>query len=79
MLPYPERNSFEEKLLMASDTDLQELLCGGWILQHYLNRACPREVCYWLFQIMCQHNDHHIINAAFQVLWAMIEAATEVR
>ncbi|XP_022805706.1 uncharacterized protein LOC111342848 isoform X3 [Stylophora pistillata] len=79
MVPHPHGNSFEAKLVSASDIELQELLCGGWVLQHYLDTLCPSEVAEWLFQIMCRHTDQHIINTCFQVLWIMLEAATEDR
>ncbi|XP_078358629.1 SMC5-SMC6 complex localization factor protein 2-like [Oculina patagonica] len=79
MVPHPGEDTFEAKLMSASDTDLQELLCGGWILQHYLDKPCPSEVAEWLFQIMCRHRDQHIISSAFKVLWVMLEAATENR
>lgn len=79
MVPHPVSDTFEGKLFMALDSDLQELLCGGWILQHYLDRPCPPEVADWLFQIMCRHNDQHIVSSSFQVLWTLVEAATEVR
>ena len=78
MVPHPGGDTFEAKLLSASDTDLEELLCGGWVLQHYLDKPCPPEVAEWLFQIMCRHRDQHIISASFQALWVMLEAATEV-
>ena len=79
MVPHPVSDTFEGKLFTALDSDLQELLCGGWILQHYLDRPCPPEVADWLFQIMCRHSDQHIVSSSFQVLWALVEAATEVR
>ena len=78
MVPHPQGNSFEAKLVLASDIELQELLCGGWVLQHYLDKPCPSEVAEWLFQIMCRHRDQHVIITSFQVLWIMLEAATEV-
>lgn len=78
MVPHPQGNSFEAKLVLASDIELQELLCGGWVLQHYLDKPCPPEVAEWLFQIMCRHRDQHVIITSFQVLWIMLEAATEV-
>ena len=74
----PECDTFEGKLVVASSSDLQELLCGSWILQHYLDRFCPADVAYWLFQILCRHSDQHIISSSFQVLWTLTEAATEV-
>lgn len=79
MVPHPQGNSFEAKLVLASDIELQELLCGGWVLQHYLDKPCPSEVAEWLFQIMCRHRDQHVIITSFQVLWIMLEAATEDR
>ena len=79
MVPQPDKDTFEAKLMSASGNDLQELLCGGWILQHYLDKPCPSEVAEWLFQIMCRHRDQHIISSSFQVLCVMLEAATEVR
>lgn len=80
MVPPPSSdNTFEAKLLTASDSDLQELLCGGWILQHYLDNPCPPEVTDWLFQIMCRHSNQHIISSSFQVLWVLVEASTENR
>ena len=78
MRPPPEGDSFESKLLTASSRDLQELLCGGWILQHYLDRPCPPDVAHWLFQILCRHSDRHIIKSSFDVLWVLTEAAAEV-
>ena len=78
MLPRPNKDTFEAALLSGSDSDLQELLCGGWILQQYLNRPCPSEVADWLFQVMCRHRDQHAISSSFQVLWAMLEVVTEV-
>ena len=78
MVPHPQGNSFEAKLVLASDIELQELLCGGWVLQHYLDKPCPSEVAEWLFQILCRHRDQHVIITSFQVLWIMLEAATEV-
>ncbi|XP_068709472.1 SMC5-SMC6 complex localization factor protein 2-like isoform X1 [Montipora foliosa] len=77
--PSPECDTFEGKLVVASSSDLQELLCGGWILQHYLDRFCPADVAYWLFQILCRHRDQHIISSSFQILWTLTEAATEKR
>ncbi|XP_029195881.2 uncharacterized protein LOC114961374 isoform X2 [Acropora millepora] len=79
MRPPPEGDSFESKLLTASSRDLQELLCGGWILQHYLDRPCPPDVAHWLFQILCRHSDRHIIKSSFDVLWVLTEAAAENR
>ncbi|XP_074613049.1 SMC5-SMC6 complex localization factor protein 2-like isoform X1 [Acropora palmata] len=79
MRPPPEDDTFESKLLTASSRDLQELLCGGWILQHYLDRPCPPDVAYWLFQILCRHSDRHIIKSSFDVLWLLTEAAAENR
>ena len=79
MVPHPDGDSFEIKLLSESDCDLQELLCGGWILQYYLDKPCPAEVAEWLFEIMCRHRDQHISSSAFQALWVLLEAATEVR
>ena len=78
MRPPPEGDTFESKLLTTSSRDLQELLCGGWILQHYLDRPCPPDVAYWLFQILCRHSDRHIIKSSFDVLWVLTEAAAEV-
>lgn len=78
MLPHPENYSFEAKVMSGSDADLQELICGGWILQHYLDWPCPSEVSEWLFQVMCRHQDQHVISSTFQVLWVMVEIATEV-
>ena len=78
MLPHPENYSFEAKVMSGSDADLQELICGGWILQHYLDWPCPSEVSEWLFQVMCRHQDQHVISSTFQVLWVMVETATEV-
>lgn len=78
MLPHPENYSFEAKVMSGSDADLQELICGGWILQHYLDWPCPSEVSEWLFQVMCRHQDQHVISSSFQVLWVMVETATEV-
>ena len=77
MLPRPENDSFEAKVMSGSDADLQEIICGGWILQHYLDWPCPSEVSEWLFQVMCRHQDHHVISSTFQVLWVMVETATE--
>lgn len=79
MRPPPEGDSFESKLLTAPSRNLQELLCGGWILQHYLNRPCPPDVAHWLFQILCRHSDRHIIKSSFDVLWVLTEAAAENR
>ena len=78
MCPPPEGDTFEGKLLTAPSSDLQELLCGGWILQHYLDRPCPADVAYWLFQILCRHSDRHIIKSSFDILWILTEAAAEV-
>ena len=64
MAPQPDGDTFEAKLMLASDSDLQELLCGGWILQHYLDKHCPSEVAEWLFHIMCRHRDQHIISSS---------------
>lgn len=79
MVPHPGGGAFEAKLISASDVDLQELLCGGWIVQHYLDKPCPAKVAEWLFQIMCRHRDQHIVNSAFQAQWVLLEAGTEVR
>ena len=75
----PSANGFEKLLVTSSCTKLHELLCGGWIMNHYLMKPCPRPVAEWLFDVMCHHQDTHVSSCAYQALWALLIAGTEVR
>ena len=72
-------DSIEQLLKTSTCEQLQELLCGGWILNHYLMKPCPPNVAEWLFDIMCQHEDIHVVSCAYQALWAFLLAGSEVR